>query len=42
MDLTRIMRILSLSRLQGPVPVSSWTKDIQQAEFQAILTVALI
>ena len=33
MDLTRITQILSLSRLQGPVPVPSRTKDIQQAEF---------
>ena len=33
MDLTRITQILSLSRLQGPLPAPSWTKDIQQAEF---------
>ena len=32
-DLTRIMQILSLSRLQGPVPAPSQMKDIQQAEF---------
>ena len=40
MALTRIMQILSLSRLQGPAPVPSRTKDIQQAEFRAIPTVA--
>ena len=33
MDLTRITRISSLSRLQGPVPAPSWMNDIQQAEF---------
>ena len=33
MDLTRITRILSLSRLQGPFPAPSRTKNIQQAEF---------
>ena len=42
MDLTRKMQISSLSRLQGPVPAPSWTKDIQQAEFRVIPTVALI
>ena len=30
------------SRLQGPVPAPSRMKDIQQAEFQAFPTVALI
>ena len=33
MDLTRLMQILSLSRLQGPLPVPSQMKNIQQAEF---------
>ena len=42
MALTRIMQTLSLSRLQGPLPAPSQMKDIQQAEFQAIPTVALI
>ena len=42
MDLTRITRILSLSRLQGPFPAPSQTKNIQQAEFQAIPTIAPI
>ena len=42
MNLTRIMQILSLSRLQGPLPAPSRMKDIQQTEFQAIPTVALI
>ena len=32
-DLTRIMQILSLSRLQGPIPAPSQMKNIQQAEF---------
>ena len=31
-DLTRIMQISSLSRLQGPFPAPSRTKNIQQAE----------
>ena len=33
-DLTKIMRILSISRLQGPIPAPSRMKNIQQAEFQ--------
>ena len=33
MDLTRIMQISNLSRLQGPIPALSQTKNIQQAEF---------
>ena len=33
MDLTGITRILSLSRLQGPIPAPSQMKNIQQAEF---------
>ena len=33
MDLTKITQISSLSRLQGPFPAPSWTKNIQQAEF---------
>ena len=41
MDLTRITQILSLSRLQGPVPVPSQMKDIQQAEFRAVPTVVI-
>ena len=40
MDLTRIMRISCLSRLQGPFPAPSWTKNIQQAEFQVTPTIA--
>ena len=32
-DLTRIMQISSLSRLQGPFPAPSQMKNIQQAEF---------
>ena len=35
MDLTKITRILSISRLQGPIPAPSQTKNIQQAEFRA-------
>ena len=42
MDLTRITQISSLSRLQGPFPGPSWTKNIQQAEFRAIPTIAPI
>ena len=42
MDLTRIMQILNLSRLQGPALAPSQMKNTQQAEFQAIPTVALI
>ena len=34
-DLTSIMRISSISRLQGPIPAPSQTKNIQQAEFRA-------
>ena len=34
-DLTKIMRILSISRLQGPIPAPSQMKNIQQAEFRA-------
>ena len=33
MDLTRIMQILSIFRLQGPTPAPSQMKNIQQAEF---------
>ena len=40
MDLTRITRILSLSRLQGPFPAPSQTKNIQQAEFRVTPTIA--
>ena len=40
MDLTRIMQILSLSRLQGPFPAPSRTKNIQQAEFRATPAIA--
>ena len=36
MDLTRIMQISSLSRLQEPFPAPTHTKNIQKAEFQAI------
>ena len=34
-DLTRITRILSLSRLQGPFAAPSRMKNIQKTEFQA-------
>ena len=40
MDLTRITQISSLSRLQGPFPAPSWTKNIQQAEFRATPAIA--
>ena len=40
MDLTRIMRIPSLSRLQGPIPAPSRMKNIQQAEFRATPAIA--
>ena len=40
MDLTRIMQISSLSRLQGPIPAPSQTKNIQQAEFRATPAIA--
>ena len=40
MDLTRIMQILSLSRLQGPFPAPSRMKNIQQAEFRATPAIA--
>ena len=33
MDLTRIRQISSISRLQGPIPAPSRTKNIQQEEF---------
>ena len=42
MDLTRIMQISSLSRLQGPFPAPSWMKNIQQAEFRVTPTMAPI
>ena len=42
MDLTRITQILSLSRLQGPFPAPSQTKNIQQAEFRVTPTIAPI
>ena len=32
-DLTRIKQISSISKLQGPIPAPSQTKNIQQAEF---------
>ena len=40
MDLTRITRILSISRLQGPIPAPSQMKNIQQAEFRATPAIA--
>ena len=40
MDLTRITRISSISRLQGPIPAPSRTKNIQQAEFRATPSIA--
>ena len=39
-DLTRIMQILSISRLQGPIPAPSQMKNIQQAEFRATPAIA--
>ena len=39
-DLTRITRILSISRLQGPIPAPSQMKNIQQAEFRATPAIA--
>ena len=39
-DLTNIMQILSISRLQGPIPAPSQTKNIQHAEFRATLAIA--
>ena len=38
-DLTRIMQISSISRLQGPIPAPSQMKNIQQAEFRATLVI---
>ena len=35
------MQILHPLWFQGPVTAPSWTKDIQQAEFQAFQTLAL-
>ena len=32
-DLTKIMQISSISRLLGPIPAPSQTKNIQPAEF---------
>ena len=40
MDLTRITRILSISRLQGPIPAPSRMKNIQQAEFRVTPAIA--
>ena len=40
MDLTRIMQISSISRLQGPIPAPSRMKNIQQAEFRATPAIA--
>ena len=34
MDLTRITQILSLSRLHGPFPAPSWTKNISRQNFE--------
>ena len=39
-DLTKIMRILSISRLQGPILAPSQMKNIQQAEFRATPAIA--
>ena len=39
-DLTRIMQISSISRLQGPIPAPSQMKNIQQAEFRATPAIA--
>ena len=40
MDLTRITQISSISRLQGPIPAPSQTKNIQQAEFRVTPAIA--
>ena len=40
-DLTGITQILHPSQFQGPVTTPSRTKDIQQAEFGAVQTLAL-
>ena len=40
MDLTRITRISSISRLQGPILAPPQTKNIQQAEFRATPAIA--
>ena len=39
-DLSRITQILSISRLQGPIPAPSQMKNIQQAEFRATPAIA--
>ena len=39
-DWTTITQILSISRLQGPIPAPSQTKNIQQAKFQATPAIA--
>ena len=39
-DLPRITRISSISRLQGPIPAPSQMKNIQQAEFRATPAIA--
>ena len=39
-DLTKIMQISSISRLQEPIPAPSQTKNIQQAEFRATPAIA--
>ena len=39
-DFTSITQILSISRLQGPIPAPSQTKNIQRAEFQATPAIA--
>ena len=39
-DLTKIMQISSISRLQGPIPAPSQMKNIQQAEFRPTPAIA--
>ena len=39
-DLTKIAQISCISRLQGPIPAPSQTKDLQLIEFWPTLTIA--
>ena len=39
-DLASITQISSISRLQGPIPAPSQTKNIQHTEFQATPAIA--
>ena len=42
MDLTKLMQMSNLSRLQGPFPAPSWMKNIQQREFRAMALIQSI